>query len=226
MQRFDCQLELKGAPNDDMTFEGYGAVFRNTDSYGDVIEPGAFADTLRQSRSSGQWPAMLSQHGGMALTATDMMPIGVWLDMAEDGKGLWMQGKLADTPRGQEAYTLMKMKPRPALNGLSIGFMTKEAENGTKPNDPRRRLKKIDLIEVSIVTTPANPKARVTAVKADNIGTIREFEDFLRDVGGYSHAAAKAIAAGGFKAKSDPRDEDDTAELLAAIQRASAVLHP
>lgn len=65
------------------------------------------------------------------------------------------------------------------------------------------------------MTFPANGKARVGAVKAADIKTIREFEDFLRDSGGFSHSAAKAIASGGFKA-ADPRDEDgaDLAELL------------
>ena len=76
------EVKLAGGA-DAMTFEGYGAVFGNTDSYGDVIQPGAFADTLSASRRLGRWPAMLAQHGGMGLTSGDMMPIGVWTDMAE-----------------------------------------------------------------------------------------------------------------------------------------------
>lgn len=185
LQRFDCGLaEVKIADAADMTFEGYGAVFGNVDSYGDVIQAGAFGETLRKSKTSGQWPAMLSQHGGFMSSADDMMPIGVWTDMAEDGKGLWVQGKLAPTARGQEAYALLKMTPRPALNGLSIGFQAKEYSMGTKPTEPRRTLKNIDLIEVSLVTNPANPKARVTAVKCiDEVLTLSEAEDILREAG-------------------------------------------
>jgi len=202
MQRFDCGLvEVKAAADDSMTFTGYGAVFGNVDSYGDVIAAGAFAETLRSAKTSGQWPAMLSQHGGFMGSADDMMPIGVWTDMAEDGRGLWVEGKLAPTVRGREAYELLRMKPRPALNGLSIGFTAKEYTVGTKPKEPRRTLKTIDLMEVSLVTMPANPKARVTAVKADM--TIREFEAALREQLGFSHAMAKKIALHGFKSLED-----------------------
>lgn len=224
MQRCDCPLVEIKADGDAMSFTGYGAVFGNVDSYGDVIEAGAFAETLRAAKTSGQWPALLLQHGGMMAGADDMMPVGVWTDMAEDGRGLWVEGKLAQTQRGRDAYELLKMKPRPALNGLSIGFMAKEYSVGTKPHEPRRTLKKIDLIEVSLVTTPANPKARVQNVKADQISTVRDFETFLRDVGGFSHAAAKSIAACGFKAKSDPRDEDALAELVALAKARGAAL--
>ena len=59
--------EVKLAPpeTEGMTFEGYGAVFGNVDSYGDVIQPGAFADTLAAAHKSGTWPAMLLQHGAL-----------------------------------------------------------------------------------------------------------------------------------------------------------------
>lgn len=80
-----------------MEFSGYGAVFGNMDSYGDVIAPGAFADTLAEARKTDRWPAMLSQHGAMGLTSEDLTPVGVWTDMAEDGHGLKMTGVLADT---------------------------------------------------------------------------------------------------------------------------------
>ena len=122
MERMSCHLgELKFAGGDSMSFEGYGAVFGNVDAYGDVIEPGAFANYLAGVKNgANQWPAMLLQHGGYGMTAEDMTPIGVWTQLAEDGKGLLVAGKLANTPRGQEIYALMKMEPRPAIDGLSI----------------------------------------------------------------------------------------------------------
>lgn len=200
-----------------MTFEGYGAVFGNTDSYGDVIQPGAFSETLAAARRSGRWPVMLAQHGGMGLSAGDMMPIGVWTDMAEDGKGLWVQGKLADTERGEEAYKLMTMQPRPALDGLSIGYIAKKWTAGAKPGEPRRKLEAIELLEISLVTMPANPKARVSGVKSAAGLTERDAERALRDAG-FSRKEAVAIIAGGFKALPQ-RDADEAGDELAAIRR-------
>jgi phage head maturation protease len=86
------------------------------------------------------------------------------------------------------------MKER-ALDGLSIGYVVGEHTRGTKPNEPRRTIKTIkSLPEVSLVTFE-----RAGAVKAADIRTVREFEDALRDVLGFSHAAAKSIAQRGFK---------------------------
>lgn len=210
------EVKLAGGA-DAMTFEGYGAVFGNTDSYGDVIQPGAFAETLAAARRAGRWPVMLAQHGGMGLSAGDMMPIGVWTDMAEDGKGLWVQGKLADTERGQEAYKLMTMQPRPALDGLSIGYIAKKWTAGAKPSEPRRKLEAIELLEISLVTMPANPKARVSGVKSASGMTERDAERALRDAG-FSRKEAVAIIAGGFKALPQ-RDADEAGDDLAAITR-------
>lgn len=210
MNNLAIQLaEVKFAAGDsDMTFSGYGAVFGNVDSYGDVIAQGAFTDTLARAKSSNDWPSMLSQHGSF-LGGGDNVPVGVWTDMREDSKGLIVEGKLAPTPRGQELYTLMKMTPRPAINGLSIGYTAKEWSVRSRPDEPRRTLKKVDLMEVSIVTMPANPKSRVTQVKS-----IRDFESFLRDEGGYSAAQAKRIASSGFKSIETMRDAGDDGQEL------------
>lgn len=160
-----AELKLAGADDATMTFEGYGAYFGNVDSYGDVIEKGAFARSLKESKRSGIYPAMLLQHGSF-LGGDDNMPVGVWTSMSEDEKGLVVEGRLAATQRGKDAYELLKMKPRPAITGLSIGFRVKKFELGTKPNEPRRKLQDIDLMEVSLVTFPANDKARITGVKS------------------------------------------------------------
>ena len=226
-RHLNCGLvELKfAAPDapaaDAMSFEGYGAVFGNVDSYGDVIEPGAFAAFLSDMKSGKQdWPTMLLQHGGYGMTSEDMTPIGVWTDLAEDGHGLKVAGKLAATPRGQEIYALMKMQPRPAIDGLSIGYIAKEWEPRSKPDDPRRRLKRIDLVEISPVTFPANGKARVGQVKSGL--SIRTAENALRDAG-YSRTEAKAIVAGGYKSI-PPRDADGLDELAATIRRNTEIL--
>lgn len=195
------EIKFDSSPDDagqqTRTFSGYGAAFNNIDSYGDVIAPGAFADFLADAKSGKQpWPSMLSQHGGMGFTADDMTPVGVWQDLSEDGSGLRVTGQLADTPRGNEIYTLMRMTPRPAIDGLSIGYIPKKYEPRSKPEDPRRRITQIDLIEISPVTFPANRNARVTAIKSiAELDSITEIEDLLRDAGGFSRAEAKGIIA-------------------------------
>lgn len=220
MNRFECGiLELKVAGGTEeapgMSFSGYGAVFGNIDAHGDVIEQGAFLDALSDAGKSGQWPAMLLQHGGWE--ADSMMPVGVWTEMREDSIGLYVEGKLADTPRGKEIYSLLKMEPRPAINGLSIGYIAKEFALRTKPDEPRRTLKKVDLLEVSLVTFPANPKARISGVKSDI--SIRDAERALRDAG-FSRTEAKSILASGYDALSlRDAEEKDGKVIIELIKR-------
>lgn len=147
-------LQIKAA-GDDGTVEGYGSVFGVRDNYDDVIAKGAFVQSLKDHKAAGTMPAMLWQHDADK-------PIGVWTEMVEDEKGLRIKGQLAmETVKGKEAHALLKMG---ALNGLSIGFMSKEwaYDRDTEV----RTLTAIDLWEVSLVTFPANEKARVTNVKA------------------------------------------------------------
>jgi HK97 family phage prohead protease len=222
LQHMLCRFnEIKLAPPDTstMSFEGYGAVFGNVDAYGDVIEPGAFASYLSDAQNEKQaWPSMLLQHGGWGMTAEDMMPAGVWTDLAEDGKGLKSAGTLADIPKSRDAYTLMKMKPRPAIDGLSIGYYAREWAERSKPEDPRRTLKRIDLVEISLVTFPANGKARVSGVKA--IGeTEREIENWLQRDAGLSRREARIAISQGFKSLIGKQDAAGELEELAAIIR-------
>lgn len=221
----ELKLDGGGDAVTGMRFQGYGAVFSNVDSYGDVIEPGSFAQFLADMNASRQsWPAMLSQHGGFGLTAQDMTPVGLWHDLAEDGKGLATEGEFAETDRGIELFKLAKMKPRPAINGLSIGYIAKEWEPRSKPEDPRRRLKRIDLIEISPVTFPANRKARIESVKG--LYGARLAEQALRDAG-FSATEAKAIVARGFKPSADlaPRDVEDLQAINAMASALASRIH-
>ena len=218
IKRVAAEIKFADDAEDEMTFEGYGAYFGNVDSYGDVIQKGAFTKTLAEAKQSGVWPSMLLQHGGgWSGTAEDQTPIGVWTEMKEDDRGLVVCGKFADTPRGREIYTLMKMKPRPAIDGLSIGYIAKKFIVGTKASEPRRLLEVVELLETSVVTMPANGKARVTSVKAGEKPTIRMAEEALREAG-FSRNESKAILADGFKAlpqrDADEDGNDDIAKLL------------
>lgn len=192
-----------------MEFNGYGATFNNVDSYGDIIIPGAFDTYLQDVQNQKQnWPAMLMQHGGWGVTSTDMTPIGVWDSITEDQNGLKVTGTLADTPRGQEAYALLKMSPRPAISGLSIGFYTRKFSFGGKNDTFDRKLEQIDLVEISLVTFPANDKARVSGVKSHTDYSEREFEQILRD-SGFSKKEALIIISQGFKSLRTQWDADD-----------------
>jgi HK97 family phage prohead protease len=164
MDRILCPFEVKASGDDDGTITGYGSVFGNVDNYCDTVAPGAFRKTIADAKSgAAQWPVMLSQHD-------QTTPIGIWTGMDEDERGLKLKGKLAiNTRRGADAYALLKMTPRPALNGLSIGYVAKDFElhkSGSGPNGARRTLKAIDLHEVSLVTFPADKFARVGGVKS------------------------------------------------------------
>jgi HK97 family phage prohead protease len=208
--------ELKLVDDQQGVFTGYGSVFNVTDFQGDVVVPGAFSKSISALSTKGKPLSMLWMHDPTE-------PIGVWDDVSEDNVGLKLKGRLAlETQKGKEAYELMKMG---ALSGLSIGYRVVDREW----KGDIRLLKQVDLLEVSLVTFPANDDARVTGVKTGNerIKTIREFEEFLRDEGGYSCAQAKAIASSGFKAKPEHRDDDgEIGQLLASIQRASVVINP
>ena len=176
-------LQIK-ATGDDGTVEGYGSVFGVRDNYDDVIAKGAFMDSLKSHKAAGTMPAMLWQHDADK-------PIGVWTEMVEDEKGLRIKGQLAmETIKGKEAHALLKMG---ALNGLSIGFMSKEWAYDRETEV--RTLTAIDLWEVSLVTFPANEKARVTNVKsADELQAPKDAEKVLRDAG-FSKSDATAFVS-------------------------------
>lgn len=231
IERMTCSLvELKLAgPDTEMAFSGYGAVFGNLDSYGDVIQKGAFARTIHEAKSSGLWPAMLEQHGGWGIAAGDLTPIGVWTDMDEDDVGLKLSGKFAPTPRGQEMYALMRMTPRPAINGLSIGYQAVKWRNRTTPEEPRRTLEEVKLWEISPVTFPANGKARVSSVKtdADPVEQIRNFERWLMHDAGLTRSDARVVINQGFKALLTTHDAgNEIAELAATFKRGLDILQP
>jgi uncharacterized protein len=159
-----CPFEVKADDDDTGIIRGYGSVFGNVDTYGDTVAPGAFQKTISDAKSgNGPWPVMLSQHN-------QTTPIGIWTGMDEDSKGLKLKGKLAlNTNKGAEAYNLLKMKPRPAFNGLSIGYRAKDFElhrSGSGPTGAKRTLKSVDLVECSLVTFPADKFARVASVKS------------------------------------------------------------
>lgn len=191
-------LEIR-ASGDDGTIEGYGSVFGVVDLYDDVLAKGAFQNSLKEHKAAGTMPAMLWQHNPDE-------PIGVWTEMVEDEKGLRIKGQLAlDTVRGKEAHALVKMG---ALNGLSIGFLTKQWSYDRDTDI--RTVTEVDLWEVSLVTFPANEKSRVTDIKSgDELATPKDAERILRDAG-FSKSTATAFVSRVMRMGEERRDSGDS----------------
>lgn len=201
LKRIARPFEIKSI-GEDGTFSGYGAVFGNVDFWGDVIAPGAFAKTLAAFAAKNAMPAMLWQHDSDH-------PIGVWTDMREDSKGLYVEGRLliADVSKAKEAHALLKAR---GISGMSIGYYASVWE--WDDNKDIRTLKEIDLWEISLVTFPANDQAQVVDVKGvEQLSTARELERFLRDEGSLSGSCAKA-----FMAKARAAFQRDAGEQKAA----------
>ena len=178
----------------DGEFEGYASMFGVVDLGDDVVVRGAFTKSL----NSGRKVKLLWQHDTHS-------PIGAWVSIAEDERGLFVKGKLlGEVQKGRE------------IDSMSIGFRTIHSEF---TDDGVRKLTEVELHEISLVTFPMLPDAKVTDVKA--IKTEREFEQFLRGAG-YSRKQAAAIASHGYKALSAQRDADADDQREAEAKDAEA----
>ena len=131
-----------------MRFAGYAAVFDRPDRGGDVVRAGAFADSLRRLRrgQSVDCPLLWQHEPGR--------PIGAIEYLKEDRRGLRVIGRLVDP----QAARLLGAG---AVRGLSFGYRVRAAEDGSP-----RALTELELVEVSLVTLPMQPRARVHAIQA------------------------------------------------------------
>jgi HK97 family phage prohead protease len=172
-------LDFKAANADDELgkFNGYASTWTK-DSYGDVIAPGAFAQSIVDKR--GKYPILFNHEQSSW--------IGFTTAMAEDQKGLAISAGIAlKSSAGADAYALLKAADAIDFRiGLSIGFIATDTERA----DEGRILKTIELYEISLTPFPANQRAFVDSVK-----NIRDFEKALRDVGCFSVSESKRILA-------------------------------
>jgi HK97 family phage prohead protease len=163
--------------SDGTMIEGYASLFGQTDQGGDVVRKGAYEASLVALQKVGQRVKMLWQHD-------PAQPIGVWDEVREDDQGLWVKGRLLDsTQKGREAAALIAAG---ALDGLSIGYRTLKA---SKTEKGQRLLTELELWEVSLVTFPMLPSARVAA-KGDSLAT----EATLRELAATLHCARLELA--------------------------------
>lgn len=150
-KRFDDQLALR----DGAEISGYASLFGTADQGGDVVQSGAYQNSLQRLDSSASNIKMLWQHD-------PAKPIGVWDEVREDSRGLFVSGRLLlEVQQAREAHALLKAG---AIDGLSIGYRTVRSEKG---GSGKRLLHEIELWEVSLVTFPMLPQARVQAEASD-----------------------------------------------------------
>jgi hypothetical protein len=177
------EAQIKVADDGSMRFSGYASVFGGLDAHGDRIEKGAYKGTLRgrDRRIKMRW-----NHFGPV--------IGKWVTVKEDEYGLYVEGEL--TPGHSVAEDVYASIKHGAVDGMSIGFRVKDyAMDGNV-----RVLKKIDLVEISVVEEPADLGARVGQVKnlgelIDEVDSLKEAESLLREAAGLSRAAATAFVS-------------------------------
>jgi HK97 family phage prohead protease len=204
---FKVKLNTDDPPG---TIEGYVSAYGVRDSFNEVVMPGAFADSLARQKREGSYPLMLWQHRADE-------PIGVWDDLSDDGKGLWGKGRLlinANVPTADKVYSLAK---NDAVRGMSIGYREVDIEPGV--NGEPTKLIKLDLLEASIVSFPANRRALIDAVKSEEeecaikcwkrLQTLarcfrdgepkpaKEYEEILREAG-FPKSVAVQIASVGY----------------------------
>ncbi|WFR96230.1 HK97 family phage prohead protease [Rhizobium tumorigenes] len=175
-----ASLELRGLTRDG-SFSGYASVFGEVDLGSDRVERGAFARSLATRGASGI--RMLFQHDPSE-------PIGAWKTIREDERGLYVEGQLADgVARAREVHQLLKNS---ALDGLSIGFRTVRARTDAKSGV--RRILEADLWEISVVTFPMLPSARV-----QNVKNARWFRDRETELVRHIRRAARHLMTETFK---------------------------
>lgn len=204
-------LEIKAIDDTTGEIEGYASTFNGEpDSYGDVIAPGAFTDTLAEHKARGTMPKMFWQHDRHE-------PIGRWTAAEEDSHGLKVRGKLnMDVQRAKEAYALLKDGD---IDGLSIGYRIKEYSVDTETQV--WTLERLDLLEVSVVSIGANSEATIASVKAAKAShdlteklkagdrlSEREFETWLKGLG-FSNSQAERTARLHLKRQGEPADDAD-----------------
>ena len=174
--RFDEALTVQGTGGDGTVIEGYASLFGDPDRGGDIVQKGAYAASLARLKAEKRQVKMLWQHD-------PAQPIGIWDEVREDDRGLLVKGRLLGAVgRAREAAALIAAG---AIDGLSIGYRTLKA---TKTDKGRRLLNELELWEVSLVTFPMLPSARVGA-KGESL-----LDDTLRDVAQAFDAARRELA--------------------------------
>jgi HK97 family phage prohead protease len=166
LERKFMQFEDVAKVDGGVEIKGYASIFGDVDQGNDVVQKGAYAASLTALKKANRSVKMLWQHD-------PAQPIGVWDAVQEDSKGLFVKGRiLQSVEKGREAIALIDAG---AIDGLSIGYRTVKSSKNTKG---QRLLQELELWEVSLVTFPMLPSARVGA----KAGDLHPFGDVLREM--------------------------------------------
>ena len=205
--KFECKaLDQLGE------FEGYGSTFGNVDFGRDMVMPGAFTESLKDWTQKNQFP-LLPWYHDMAT------PIGDWLEMREDEKGLYVKGSLwvQEGKRIDKATAAHNLLNGTGPKGLSIGYSVDESSDEVMNGERVRLLKKVTLWEVSVVPFGMNPQAVVTNAKRlvsdEGLEEKAEFEKVLRDAG-LSRKQAKTFISGGYSALLRDAETEGDADMM------------
>lgn len=149
-------LSFRFEPNADAAeFSGHAVIWGERNAHNEIVERGAFTKTLALHRAEGTRPVMLWSHNRDEI-------IGVWEEVREDDKGLFVRGRLiTEITGGRETYERIKAG---AVNGLSIGFRMRPG--GERRSAGIRYLREIDLVEISVVGQPSAGRARITSIRS------------------------------------------------------------
>jgi uncharacterized protein len=216
-KHIEFAAELKADEDEEEgVFEGLASTFGNVDLVGDIIKRGAFKGSLAD-RPAEKVKMLLGHDAGG-------IPIGVWDSIKETRQGLSVKGRLL--LKIQQAADVFEAMKAGVMDSLSIGFRTLE-EDFDKQG--RRIIKAVDLLEISVVNFPANPKAQITSVKdflqrvgPEDIACKRDLENVLRDAG-FSKSLAGYIVAGW---EPPARRDAEGNELAAAIENLIRTIRP
>lgn len=163
---------------DGTVIEGYASLFGQSDQGGDIVQKDAYSGSIARLAAEGRRVKMLWQHD-------PAQPIGVWDEVREDSRGLWVKGRLLETTRmGREAAALVAAG---AIDGLSIGYRTLKSAKNDKG---QRLLSELELWEVSLVTFPMLPSARVAA-KGDDPAAEQDLRELAAALDGARHELAR-----------------------------------
>ncbi|WP_347091678.1 HK97 family phage prohead protease [Sphingomonas parapaucimobilis] len=178
MEELDIVLDAK-ALDDEGNIEGLAVGYGDVDHGNDIVARGSVQLEGRKTIP------MLMHHDRKR-------PVGAWYEFSDRPEGLYVKGRFSSTTAAREAREDVKAG---AITGLSMGFITKKHRLEGKS----RHLIEVALHEISLVTVPMHNRTRIFSVKdilgGGELPSVRQFEEFLRDAGGFSKSLAAAIAA-------------------------------
>jgi HK97 family phage prohead protease len=204
MEQLDIVLDAK-ALDDDGNIEGLAVGYGDIDHGGDIVAPGSVQLEGRKSIP------MLLHHDRKR-------PVGVWTEFNDRADGLHVKGRFSTSTTAREARDDVKLG---AITGLSMGFITKKHRLEGKS----RHLLEVGLHEISLVTVPMHNRTRILSIKdilgAGELPSVRQFEEFLRDAGGFSRTVAATIASAATPhLRGDPEAKaiEELQQLLSALR--------